>query len=64
MTENYTLKFPSNLKINRIQTNVAYRKEQITYLASYKLSNEEVIIKTVFESDHKSSGCNKHFKEV
>lgn len=58
MIENYTLKFPRNSKIKRIPFNVDYKKWPFKYQASYHLKGDEVIVKRLFESNHKSSLCD------
>lgn len=58
MIENYTLKFPSNSKIKRIPSNVDYKKSPFKYQASYQLKGDEVMVRRLFQSNHKSSLCD------
>lgn len=64
VVENYTLKFPSNVKIKHIPDNVDFKKNQIKYQATYQLNRDEVKVKRVFESNHKSSVCDAGFNDV
>jgi len=64
LIENYTLKFPSNAKIKLIPNNVDFKKGQIKYQATYQLKGDEVKVKRVFESNHKSSVCDENFHEI
>lgn len=64
MVENYTLKFPSNVKIKRIPNNVDFKKGPIKYQANYQIKGDEVKVKRLFESNHKSSLCETNFNDV
>jgi hypothetical protein len=63
MIDNYTLKFPSNVKIKRIPSNVNFKNALYHYQASYQLKGDEVKVSRIFESNHKSISSGPKFAE-
>ncbi len=63
MIDNYTLRFPSNVKIKRIPNNVNFKNALYHYQASYQLKGDEVKVSRIFESNHKSSVSGPNFGE-
>jgi hypothetical protein len=61
--ENYTLKFPSNTKITRIPSDVNYQEGSFKYQVTYQLNKDELKVKRMYESNHKSSVCGPNFSE-
>jgi hypothetical protein len=63
MIDNYTLKFPRNVKIKRVPSNVNFNNALYHYQASYQLKGDEVKVSRIFESDHKSISSGPKFAE-
>jgi hypothetical protein len=63
LLENYTLKFPRNVKIKRIPKNVNFEMAPFKYQATYQLKKDELKVRRMFESNHKSSVCGPNFAE-
>ena len=61
--ENYTIKFPKNVKIKRIPNNVDFKIGPFKYQATYQLKKDELKVRRMFESNHKSSVCGPGFGE-
>ena len=64
LVENYTLKFPNNTKVTRIPNNVEFNNGPIKYQATYWQNGNEVKVRRVFKSNHKSSLCDINFNNV
>lgn len=55
MVDNYTLKFPKNVKIIHIPNNVNFKSPLYRYQALYRLRDNEIKVLRIFESNHQSS---------
>jgi hypothetical protein len=64
MIDNYTLRFPRNVKVKRIPNNVNFKNALYHYQATYQIKGDEVKVTRIFESNHKSSVSDPHFNEV
>ena len=64
MIDNYTLRFPRNVKVKRIPNNVNFKNALYHYQATYQIKGDEVKVTRIFESNHKSSVSAPNFNDL
>lgn len=59
MRDEYTIKFPDNLQIKSIPTNVNYHDDGISFMSRYALNDKTLHITREFKTERKSMVCDQ-----